>query len=37
MALLVHLIATLQWLVELIPQAKRLNVIEYLRLVTDLH
>ena len=36
-ALLVHLIETLQWVVELIPQAKRLSIIEYLRLVTDLH
>ena len=36
-ALLVHLIATLQWVVELIPQAKRLNIIGYLNLVTDLH
>ena len=36
-ALLVHLIATLQWPVEPIPQAKCSNIIEYLRLVTDLH
>ena len=36
-ALLVHLITTLKWVAEMIPQAKHLNAGKYFRLVTDLH